>query len=98
MRYLAFSVYDSKVGLYLPLMFMRSKGEVLRSFESTVNDSSTLIGKYPADYSLFETGTWDDETCEYVAHLAPISLGVALEFLNNQLHAVQADMKSTKKD
>lgn len=98
MIYKCFSIYDSKVGIYHPLMFLRSKGEALRAFSATANDPQSMIGKYPSDYSLFETGEWDDDTCKYVPLPVPCCLGIGHEFLNKDLHAVQPDLFSAKKD
>lgn len=78
-----YSVYDSKVEAYLPPLFFKSKGEFLRSFTEAVNDSKSSIGKYPADYTAFELGTWDDCKCVFELHKTPISLGVALEFVSS---------------
>lgn len=57
-----FSVYDSKVEAYLQPFFLRAKGEAVRAFEETVNDPATKFNKYPADYTLFRVGQYDDRT------------------------------------
>lgn len=99
MIYKCFSIYDSKVGIYHPFMFMRSKGEALRGFASVVNDPSTTVGKYPSDYTLFETGCWNDETCEYLPHTSLICLGVGHEFLKDLIFDTPsvANIESAKK-
>lgn len=76
-----FSVYDSKVGAYLPPMFMRSRGEAIRSFETAVKSEDHNFNKYASDYTLFELGSWDDETAKFDILATPLSLGVAVEFL-----------------
>ena len=73
-----FSVYDSKVEAYLPPLFYKSKGGFLRAFGEACNDSKSSIGKYPADYTAFELGTWDDNTAKFVPHATPLSLGEVL--------------------
>ena len=75
-----FSIYDSKVEAYLPPVYFKSKGEFLRAFAEACNDVKSNIGKYPADYTAFELGDWDDGTCSFKFHTAPISLGTAIEF------------------
>jgi len=81
MIYKIFSVYDSKAEAYLPPLFMKSKGEFLRSFAEAANDPKSSLGKYPGDYTGFELGTWDDSNCNFTLHKTPISLGVAQEFV-----------------
>lgn len=81
MKYKCFSVYDSKVGLYHPFMFFRTKGEAIRAFSDAVNNKDNLIGKYPEDFSFFETGDWCDETCVYSPLPTPVSIARAHEFL-----------------
>ena len=76
-----YSVYDSKVEAYLPPLFYKSKGEFLRAFAEAANDVKSNIGKYPADYTAFELGSWDDSSSSFDLHKTPLSLGVALEFV-----------------
>lgn len=75
-----YTVYDSKTQAYLPPMFMRSKGEAVRSFEAAANDPQSTLCKYPADFTLFEIGEFDDQTGTLSMYEAKISLGVAVEF------------------
>jgi len=76
-----YSVYDSKVEAYLPPLYFKSKGEFLRSFAEAANDPKSNIGKYPADYTAFEIGEWDDSNCSFKLHKALISIGTANEFV-----------------
>lgn len=75
-----YTVYDSKAETYLPPFFMRSKGEALRAWIQAVNDEQTQFNKYPADFTMFELGEFDDVTGVINNHLAKQSLGNALEF------------------
>lgn len=76
-----FTVFDSKVGAYLPPLFMKSKGEFLRGFAEASNDVKSNIGKYPEDFFAFELGSWDEVKCSFDLHAAPVSLGCAREFV-----------------
>lgn len=76
-----FAVYDSKVEAYLNPFIMQSKGQALRAFADTVNDSATQFNKHPGDFTLFEIGSYDDQNGQYVMLPAKLSLGCALEFL-----------------
>ena len=46
-----YTVFDSKVGAYLPPFFLRSNGEAVRSFITTCNDPKHSFYKYPGDYT-----------------------------------------------
>lgn len=74
-----FAVHDSKVGAYLQPFFQRSKGEALRSWEGVCNDGQSAMSKFPADFTLFEIGEYDDSTGVIKPHEAKISLATGLE-------------------
>lgn len=74
-----FTVYDSKAEAYLPPFFMRSHGEALRAWEATVNDPNTNFNKFPADFTLFELGEFDDATAELLPLSPKRALSNALE-------------------
>lgn len=73
MNMTAASVYDSKAKTFSPPMFFRTAAEAVRSFGSAVQDKTGAIGQYPADYSLVQVGTFDDETAE-LHPVAPIRI------------------------
>lgn len=83
-----FAVYDSKVEAYMQPFFMQSTGQACRSFEDTATDETTLINKHAADFTLFEIGTFDDQTATVYIHEAKINLGSANEYIKPQLKAV----------
>jgi hypothetical protein len=62
MRYVVMSVFDAVAGAFLPPMFMRSKGEAVRSFSDACNSSEHQFHKHASDYVLFILGQWDDDT------------------------------------
>ena len=80
MKRLIYSVYDTCGECYQPPFLMKTKGEGIRAFTQAVNDSSTPLFKYPADYVLFELGTFDDVHCKYDLYKAPLRIGTAIEF------------------
>ena len=87
-----FSVYDSKVEAYIQPFFMQSRGQAIRAFGDTAGDKTTNIGKHPADFTLFELGTFDPLTAKFDIYVTPESLGVAVEYLT------QSDKPQTMKD
>lgn len=81
MKHRLFSIFDSKIGSYMPPFCNRSKGEAIRNVMTVLQDKKSAIGMYPADFTLFELGVFDDETGVTLSHDSPISLGVLVEFL-----------------
>lgn len=80
MLFSVFSIYDSAVSSWMPPMYFRNKGEVLRWFAEAVNNSESRLAKHPSDYCLFELGTWNDDTCVFELQ-TPVRLGIAMEFV-----------------
>ena len=75
-------VYDSKAQFYQSTFCMRSRGEALRAWAVVAKDVERDIGKFPADYTLFEIADYCDETGSYVMYDSKVSLGTALEYVN----------------
>lgn len=74
-----YCVYDSKVEAYMQPFFCRAVGEALRNWESLANDGKSMISSHPADFTLFETAEYDEETGSFSQYTALKSLGTALE-------------------
>lgn len=73
-----FTVYDSKAETYLRPFSMLTTGEAIRGFITTLNDPQTEYCKYPADFTLFEVGTFDETKAAFVIHEAMVNLGNGL--------------------
>ena len=83
-----FSVFDSKVESYMTPFFMRHNGEAIRAFTQMVTDTSNpnnMAAKYPADFTLFELGSFDDSTGKISTLPTPKSLGVGSEFVSKSV-------------
>lgn len=77
-----YTIRDSKAEFYGQPFFSRTNGDAIRQFTQVLNDTSNpnnLAAKYPADYSLFEIGEFDDETGKIKA-IAPNHLGGGVDF------------------
>ncbi|UYD39214.1 MAG: nonstructural protein [Wigfec virus K19_151] len=77
-----FTVHDSKAQAYLPPFYMRTKGEAIRAFETTVKDTNSQFNKYPQDYTLVELGEFDDNTGSIITLPSPLIISNASEFLH----------------
>jgi hypothetical protein len=76
-----YCVYDCKVEAFGTPFFFKTKGEAIRGFSEIANDIKTQIGKYPADFTLFEMGDYDEQKGKFNIYSAPISLATAIEFV-----------------
>jgi hypothetical protein len=74
-----YTVFDVASGFYAKPFLVRSKGEAIRAIMDILADEKHELTKYSADYTLFELGTFDDNTGMYNTHV-PKSLGCLLEF------------------
>lgn len=88
-----FTIYDSKAEAYLQPFFMQSTGQALRAFEDSVNDPNHQFNKHAADFTLFELGTYDDQTAIFSTFQAKKSLTCGNEILgvtsiSNKIKAV----------
>jgi len=75
------AIYDTAISTWLPPLYFRNKGEALRWFADTANNSDSKLAKHPGDYTLFDVGTWDDDKCKFDLLLTPVALGKAIEYV-----------------
>ena len=62
MVYGVFSIYDDKASVYLPPFVAKTVGEADRLFDSVIKDSDSTIASYPADHSLYQIGSYNDDS------------------------------------
>jgi len=65
MKKRVFTIYDEKSEAYLQPFFLDTVGQAKRAVTDCVNDENHQFCKHPADYTLFELGTFDDSTGEF---------------------------------
>ena len=75
-----YTVFDSQVKAYILPQYYRNAGEATRAFTEAANDLKSNIGKYPAQYTMFEIGEFDDETGQTNIYESKISLGLAQQY------------------
>jgi len=74
MKHKMFCIFDSAAKAYLIPFFLPESGMALRVFGDCINSSDHQFGKHPADYTLFELGSFDDSVC--VVSCSPSALKV----------------------
>lgn len=90
MKVKLYSVYDSKAGIYQQLNPFRNADEAIRAIADSANDPNSTLFKFAEDFSLFEMGTYDDDTGIIESH-APIMVVpiVSLSRAHNQYYAAR---------
>lgn len=54
-----YSIFDKKVGAYKPPFHAVHVAEATRSMQMVLEDSKSLLAKFPGDYALYLLGTMD---------------------------------------
>ena len=80
-----YTVFDMASNAYLQPMFFLTKGQAIRAFTEAISDEKHVFCKYPSDYVLFELGSFDDSSAKFELYSSPVSLGVAVEFVNRSV-------------
>lgn len=79
MHHAIFTVFDVKVGAYLPPFLMQSKAQAIRTVGDTMADPEHPFSKHPEDYTLFFLGHFDDVTGTFEIEDIKQSLAVLVE-------------------
>lgn len=66
MRLFAYSVLDKKAATYGTPFFTSHTAHAVRMVQQAANDATTSLGRYPADFALYEIGYFDDQSAELV--------------------------------
>lgn len=74
------SIYDSKAETWTPHAPHVNIATALREFEYLCNQSESPYHIHAADFTLFHTGTWDNQTNETTRLKADLNLGNAITF------------------
>ncbi len=97
MLHMIFTIYDDKAECYLPPFYMKTVGEALRAFTESVNDPNHPFCKYPADYTLFKLGQFDDGKASFEIHATPGAIGKAIEYKQTREPAPLGDLLTDTK-
>jgi len=74
-----FTVFDSKMQTYYDSFLSENKMTALRSMSQSMSNPKSPFGLYPADFTLFEIGEWDDQKGLYTMYDHKINLGCLIE-------------------
>lgn len=76
-----FTVFDSAAGTFLDPFVAPSIEFAIRSFREAVNKEGHQFNRFPEDFTLYHTGTFNMDT-GVTSGEGPTSLGVAVTFIN----------------
>jgi hypothetical protein len=83
-----YTIYDSKAEAYLTPWFVDKDGQALREFQDAVQNPEAPFNKHPEDYTLFKIGKYDITTGKLEALETPVSMGLAIEYIQTGLSEV----------
>lgn len=78
-----FSIHDSKAEAFMNPFYSPTAGTAIRMFTASINTPDHEFHKYSADYTLFELGSWNEDTGKFTLHKAPRTLGNAIQYRTN---------------
>lgn len=64
----AYSLYDVKALTYSPPFYCAAHGQAVRMVMDLAGDNNTMVGRHPADFTLFCVGRFNDQSGELVAN------------------------------
>lgn len=60
-----FAIHDRQGEFYSNPFFLPHAGLARRTFAEMARDPDNQVGRYPADFSLYELGTFDNVKCQF---------------------------------
>lgn len=78
-----YALFDSQIAAFAQPYFSPTNGSALRAFSDHVNDKNSPVNKHPGDYSVYQLGSYDDQTGE-IQPVKPARIGTAVEYLNKE--------------
>lgn len=80
MKHIAITTYDLATETYGRPFFVAHPGQAIRSFMDEVRNKDSELGRHPADYELFEVGSYDDATGQFTQPPQPVRLVRGADF------------------
>lgn len=84
-----YSIFDAAAEAYMQPFFAKTNGLALRIFADTISSEKSVLHAHPGDFTLFEIGSFNEETGEITPLEAYNRLGGAIEYHSQGVEAVQ---------
>lgn len=78
-----FAIYDTKAKTYTQILTERTSAVAERNFTNAVRNKDMDYNKHAEDFSLFELGSYDNDTGAIQPHKEPILVCKAFTLLNS---------------
>lgn len=98
MKLKIFTVFDSKVELYITPFTAITTAAAKRMFEAAAQTAEHEFHKFAGDYTLFELGEFNQADSTYELLPCPISLGNALEYQGHPEMIPVSDINYDRKE
>lgn len=76
-----YSIYDKKSITFAPPFFVPTLTHALRSFDQLVNDSQSMVNRYPDDFALYDMGSFDDSNGKFDLYDVSVRICDAIEYV-----------------
>lgn len=80
----AYSIKDSKAGIYHPPQYHETHGVAEREFHRLTNDEKSSVNKYPEDFDLYCVGEYNTQTGVFKSVDTPQHIIKAADIKNRQ--------------
>lgn len=81
MKIKAFALLDMKVQAFHAPFFLVHEAQAIRACADLAADTSTVVGRHPADFVLMEIGVFDDQRGTLEGLVQPIQHGIVSSFI-----------------
>lgn len=75
-----FSVFDSKLAVFMTPFFAKNVAVALRSFSDLVADSRSVVAQHPDDFFLYQLGEFDEDS-GHITSCEPDQVAKAVDFV-----------------
>lgn len=93
-----FSVFDDKADLFMPPFYNQQTPVALRVFADACRQDDHPFRQNPADYHLYEVGTFNDETGDLMGLSKPVLLIGAADVLSPLESTVETKIVKSKQN
>lgn len=93
MKVIVVAVFDRAMSAFNRPFYVQARGLAVRSFADEVNRPDGELGKHPADYELWQLGTWDDETGEFEGFKSKSRIALGSDFVRKDGEAAPTALK-----
>jgi len=78
-----FSIYDGKIRSFMRPFLDAHTGSALRSFEQACKEPTSPFAQFPADFVLYEVGTFNEETGQTNSYSPNIQIAAAIDYVRH---------------